>query len=86
MFCPEGDATWAWAVESTRPAATTRTSVQPAMEPKADPVATKLAVKELVEAPTEVKREVKLDHSLIMSEVQLLLAEKRTSYASPRGS
>jgi hypothetical protein len=32
MFCPEGDATWARAFVSTRPAATTRTSVQPAME------------------------------------------------------
>ena len=49
--------------------------------PKADPEHTKEAVRELVDAPRQVKREIKLDHALIMSEVQLLLAEKRTAFA-----
>ena len=55
--------------------------MQPATEPKLGLEHTQQAVKELVESPQSVKREIKLDHSLIMSEVQLLPAEKRTSYA-----
>ena len=53
----------------------------PVVQPKAEPEKTKEAVKELVEAPDQVKKEIKLDHALIMSEVQLLLAERRTAYA-----
>jgi len=55
--------------------------LQPAVAPKPDPQHTQEAVRELVEAPHERKKEIKLDHSLIMSEVQLLLAEKRTAFA-----
>lgn len=53
--------------------------MQPATTSSSDP--TQQAVKDLVGTPAALKREIKLDHSLIMSEVQLLLAEKRTSYA-----
>lgn len=49
--------------------------------PKVDPEHTKEAVKELVDAPNSIKKEIKLDQRLLMSEVQLLLAEKRTAYA-----
>src|SRR5882672_9951735 len=59
----------------------TRKGLQPAVAPKPDPQHTQEAVRELVEAPHERKKEIKLDHSLIMSEVQLLLAEKRTAFA-----
>jgi hypothetical protein len=57
------------------------TATTTAVQPPPDPQHTKAAVKELVESPRAVKREIKLDHSLIMSEVQLLLAEKRTAFA-----
>ena len=38
-------------------------------------------VKEIKAAPKSVKKEMKLDHALVMSEVQLLLADKRTAFA-----
>jgi hypothetical protein len=47
----------------------------------AAPEETVAAVQEIQRAPKAVKREIKLDHSIVMSEVQLLLAEKRTAYA-----
>lgn len=37
--------------------------------------------KEVVAAPTVEKKQLRIDQKLLMSEVQLLLAEKRTSYA-----
>jgi hypothetical protein len=49
--------------------------------PPADPERTVAAVEEMVDAPPKVKKELKLDQSLLMSEVQLILAEKRTYYA-----
>lgn len=42
------------------------------------------AVHDLVEAPKKEKKEMQVDHRLVMSEVQLLLAEKRTSFALMR--
>lgn len=39
------------------------------------------AVKDLAETSKQEKKEIAVDHKLIMSEVQLLLAEKRTSFA-----
>ena len=41
----------------------------------------KAAVRDLADAPQREKREIAVDHRLVMSEVQLLLAEKRTSFA-----
>ena len=39
------------------------------------------AVKDLAETSKQEKKEIAVDHKLIMQEVQLLLAEKRTSFA-----
>ena len=39
------------------------------------------AVHDIADAPKEAKKEMVVDHALVMSEVQLLLAEKRTSFA-----
>lgn len=38
-------------------------------------------VKEVVQAPAPEKRKLSIDQKLLMSEVQLLLAEKRTAFA-----
>jgi nitrogen fixation-related uncharacterized protein len=46
-----------------------------------DPKKTAAAVRELERQPKAVKRAIKLDHALVMSEVQLLLADKRTAFA-----
>jgi hypothetical protein len=48
---------------------------------KDDPAKTQAVVEEVQAQPKQVKKEIKLDQALIMSEVQLLLADKRTSYA-----
>lgn len=41
-------------------------------------------VKDLADAPKAEKKDIAVDHRLVMSEVQLLLAEKRTSFALMR--
>jgi hypothetical protein len=57
------------------------TVVDPMSPLPAHPDKTAAAVKEIVETPKKIKKEIKLDQALLMSEVQLLLAEKRTSFA-----
>lgn len=49
--------------------------------PKADASATKAAVEEVKQAPKALKKEMKVEQSLLMSECQLLLADKRTAFA-----
>jgi hypothetical protein len=49
--------------------------------PAPETVAAAAAVKELAEAPKEEKKQIAVDHKLVINEVQLLLAEKRTSFA-----
>lgn len=48
--------------------------------PEPAPAAEKLA-KVVAHASPAMKKELRIDHGLILSEVQLLLAEKRTAYA-----
>lgn len=49
--------------------------------PAPETVAAAAAVKELAEAPREEKKAIAVDHKLVINEVQLLLAEKRTAFA-----
>ena len=51
---------------------------------KDDPAKTQAVVEEIHQAPKQVKKEIRLDQTLIISEVQLLLADKRTAYALMR--
>ena len=53
-------------------------------EPPATAEKAAAVVKELAEAPKADKKEIAVDHKLVMQEVQLLLAEKRTSFALMR--
>lgn len=48
---------------------------------KEDPAKTQAVVEEVQQTSKQVKKELRLDQTLIMSEVQLLLADKRTAYA-----
>lgn len=50
-------------------------------EPSPETLKAHAAVEDLARAPTAEKRAMAVDHKLVMSEVQLLLAEKRTSFA-----
>lgn len=47
-------------------------------------VSAQAAVADLVKTPTSEKRSMRVDQQLLMSEVQLLLAEKRTTFALMR--
>lgn len=56
------------------------------MEPRQDPLPPEAAhaeavVDEVAHASIQQKRSLAIDHKLVMSEVQLLLAEKRTAFA-----
>lgn len=49
--------------------------------PTEEAVKAEAVVQDLAAAPKSEKKEIAVDHKLVMSEVQLLLAEKRTSFA-----
>lgn len=49
--------------------------------PAPETVQAEHVAREVVAAPLEEKKKLRLDQKLLMSEVQLLLAEKRTNYA-----
>jgi hypothetical protein len=51
---------------------------------KEDPAKIQAVVEEVQQTSKQVKKEIRLDQSLIISEVQLLLADKRTAYALMR--
>lgn len=55
--------------------------MDPRPAPPPEVVHAEAAVKDLADAPASEKKAMAIDHKLVMSEVQLLLAEKRTSFA-----
>lgn len=52
-----------------------------APSPSAEAHKAHAALEDLADAPKSEKKEMVVDHRLVMSEVQLILAEKRTSFA-----